>query len=108
MPITPERRPSNINERGEEFEVPKDLEDTGIKAVETAFKARVKDGRKNLTQSPATTQVTIKIPKTKAVLQDQAKGDLKDASTGFAMFWLRMIKKAIHFGKRIIVGGKEE
>lgn len=104
MAFNPERRPSSIKETKEEFDIPESLEDTGIEKVETAFTARVKDGKKPLIQSPSTTQVSVKVPKPQQVLEEQAKGDTKEASTGFARFWLRMIKKALHFGKKIIVG----
>ena len=107
MASTPERKEKYIQEKSEEFEVPEALEDTGMKAVETAFKATVKDGKKPLIKSASTDDVVVKIPKTQQVLEDQAKGDSSDSSTGFAVFWIRMIKKAIHFGKKIIVGEKE-
>lgn len=106
MASTPERKEGYIQEKSEEFEVPEALEDTGIKAVETVFKANVKDGKKSLIKSTAD-DVVVKIPKTRQILEDQAKGDSGEASTGFALFWVRMIKKAIHFGKKIVIGEKE-
>jgi len=108
MASNPERRPSGIKETKEEFDIPENLEDTGIKKVEEAFTATVKDGKKPLIQSPSIAQVSVKIPKTQQVLEEQEKGDIKNASTGFAKFWLRMIKKAIYLGKKIVVGEKQE
>lgn len=107
MASTPERKEKYIQEEKEEFEIPETLEDTGMKAVETAFKATVKDGKKPLIKSASTDDVIVKIPKTRQILENQAKGNSGDSSTGFAVFWIRMIKKAIHFGKKIVIGEKK-
>lgn len=102
---SPERKyPGELEERKEEFEVPKGLRKTGIEAVETAFKARVKQGKTDLTQSPATQNVTVQIPQTQAALDEGAKGDTTNSLTWFSRFWLRIIKKAIHFGKSVVFG----
>ena len=44
------------------------------------------------------------IPQNEAILEVEAKGPIESPLTWFANFWLRMIKKAIHLGKRIVVG----
>ncbi|OGM23160.1 hypothetical protein A2961_02005 [Candidatus Woesebacteria bacterium RIFCSPLOWO2_01_FULL_39_21] len=44
------------------------------------------------------------IPQDEKTLEEEAKGPIDKPLTWFANFWLRMIKKAIHFGKRIVVG----
>ncbi|MGB6838973.1 MAG: hypothetical protein WBD86_00645 [Microgenomates group bacterium] len=103
MPISPEKEPRiAIKERAEEFELPPQLGDTGIKTVETAVKARVKDGGRHLIQTPATKTVTIKLPADQASLASWAKGSVSKSLTWLAAFWLRMIKKATHFSWRII------
>ena len=102
---TPERRESFF-EKKEDFEVPKSLKKEGIEAVETAYKARVKDDKgQNLTQSPSNTAVAIQIPYNDAALQAKSKGSIKDSLTWLALFWLRVAKKAFHFGKKVVFGG---
>ncbi len=106
MPRSPEREPrAPVTERADEFELPSHLEDTGIKTVETAVKARVKDKGQHLIQTPATKQVTINIPTGQTTISTWAKGKTANSLTWLGTYWLRMIKKAKHFGWKVI-GGK--
>jgi hypothetical protein len=108
MPRSPEREPrSPVVERAEEFELPSHLEDTGIKTVETAIKARVKDKGRHLIQTPATKKITIKLPSGQATMSTWSKGKTTNSLTWLGVYWLRMIKKATHFGWKV-VGGKGE
>ena len=102
-----EREKLPVKEHPEEIEVPETLKDE-IKKVETAYTATVKDKGKPLTSSPATQDVTVQIPQDQAALTTLSKGKVGDSITWFGMFWLRMIKKALHFGKRIVVGKKDD
>ena len=105
MARSPERGPRQpVVERAEEFELPSHLEDTGIKSVETAVKARVKDKGQNLIQTSATKKINITLPAGQATMATWAKGNPEDSLTGFGIYWLRRIKKAIHFGWKIIFG----
>ena len=107
MPRSPEREPrASVVERAEEFELPSHLEDTGIKTVETAVKARVKDKGRHLIQTPATQKITIKLPAGQATVSTWAKGKTTNSLTWLGAYWERMIKKATFF-KWKIVGGKE-
>lgn len=108
MPRSPEREPrAPVVERAEEFELPSHLEDTGIKTVETAIKARVKDRGRHLIQTPATRKITIKLPAGQTTVSDWSKGKPVDSLTWLGIYWLRAIKKATHF-KWKIIGGKRE
>lgn len=108
MPRSPEREPRfPVVERAEEFELPPHLEDTGIKAVETAIKARVKDKGKHLIQTPATKIITIKLPAKQATVYTWSKGKTVNSLTWLGAYWSRMVKKAIYF-KWKIIGGREE
>lgn len=108
MPRSPEREPRTpVVERAEEFELPPHLEDTGIKGVETAVKARVKDKGRHLIQTPATKQVAIKLPTGQATVSTWSKGKTTNSLTWLGVYWLRMIKKAMHFGWKIIGGRRE-
>lgn len=103
MPISLEKEPRTpITERAEEVEVPEHLEGTGMKAVETAFKARVKKGGRHLIQTPTTKKVAIKLPVDQGSLSSWSKGSVTSSLTWLATFWLRMIKKAKHFGWKIV------
>lgn len=107
MAISPEKErprvPEGVIERPETPEIPEDLKrETGIEVVETAFKARVKDRGRDLIQTPATRQVTINIPADQGTLVSWAKGPVTSSLTWLANFWLMMIKKALHFGWKII------
>ncbi len=105
MPRSPEREPrDSVVERAEEFKLPPHLEDTGIEAVETAVKARVKDKGRHLIQTPATQKITIKLPAGQATVSTWSKGKTINSLTWLGVYWLRMIKKATRFGWKIISG----
>lgn len=71
------------------------------------FKAQVKtDKGQPLIQTPAGQVISVTLPKSQLELAELAKGSISDSITWFAAFWLRMIKKAIHFGWRVLGGGK--
>jgi hypothetical protein len=109
MPRSPEKEPRfPVVERVEEFELPPHLspEETGIRTVETAFKARVKDKGKHLIQTSATKKITIKLPAGQATVSTWAKGKTTNSLTWLGAYWERMIEKAKYFGWKI-VGGKE-
>ena len=78
-----------------------------VQAIPTRFSAQVtgQDGG-NLIQTPQTQAVTIQIPTDDDSLKKLSKGSIGDAITCFALFWLRMIKKALHFGWRVVVRSK--
>lgn len=103
-----EREKLPVKEHPEEIEVPKSLKGE-IEKVETVYTATVKDDKgKPITSGPATQDVTVQIPQDQAALTALSKGKVGDSITWFGMFWLRMIKKALHFGKRIVVGKKND
>ncbi len=109
MAVTPEREPKpavpeEVTERP--VEVPPEVERAGAQAVPTQFTAQVTDDAgQQLIQAPATQVITIQIPAAQSQLEDWSHGSPADSLTWFALFWLRMIKKALHFGWRIITGG---
>ena len=112
MPVTPEREkpqiPEGVEEIPEEVEIPPHIEKGGVSASKTQFSKKVHDDDDTLlTESPKTKKVEIKLPETEERLSAWEKGKVSDSLTWFASFWLRMIKKATHFGWRII-GGKQK
>lgn len=84
----------------EEIELPKHLSE--LKAVETAYKATVQDGGVQLT-TPSGSGATITVPADQKTLIEMAKGSITSAATWLAAFWLRIIKKAVHFGWNVEV-----
>lgn len=113
MPATPEiPRPENlpiqeINKEAE-FVVPETLQQkTGVQVVQKNFKAQVKDDHgQPLIQTPPTQVITVTPPSDEKSLTTQSKGDVTSSATWLAAFWLRIIKKALYFGWKII--GKEQ
>jgi len=104
MPISVERSPE-LTVHPEEVEVPPQLADVGIRAVEREFKTPVTNDRgQPLVTTPATQKISIQLPAARGQLLAWAKGPVSDSLTWFAAFWLRVIKKAVHFGWSLIVG----
>ena len=110
MPLSSEISPG-LEVRPEEFEVPEEvkqeLDKLGIKAVEKEYKTPVRDDRgQNLVQSPALEEITIQIPENQDQLATLVKGPKDEAVTWWAAFWMRVFKKSLHLGRRVIFGGK--
>lgn len=106
MAATPEiSRPevTEVSERQEEFIVPETLQQSGMKVVQKNFKAQVKDDKgAPLIQTPPAQVITVSPPSDQATLTKQAGGSVTSSLTWLATFWLRVIKKALHFGWRIV------
>lgn len=106
MAVSPEREklvPEGVRELPETPEVPPHIEREGVTPAQTQVTAQVTDDSgQGLIQTPATQVVTIQIPAAQDQLEDWSHGSPASSLTWFATFWLRMIRKAIHFGWRII------
>ena len=104
MPIFPEReKEPQVEERPEEVS-PLTIERKEVATpIPVQFKKQVTDDKgRPLIQTPATQTVTITLPAEESRLTTLAKGSISDSITWFAAFWLRMIKKALHFGWKLI------
>ena len=97
--LQPEAR---ITERPEEF--PETIQQIqGAKPVQKTFKSQVKsDNGVPLIQTPPAQVITVQPPDDQATLHTQAKGSTGSSLTWLAAFWLRIIKKAMHFGWKIL------
>jgi hypothetical protein len=109
MAATPEvPRPieePQVQEHVEEF--PETIQQIqGVKVVQKNFKAQVKDdkGAPIIQTPPAQVITTVQPPADTATLTKQAKGDTTSSATWLAAFWIRIVKKALHFGWQIISG----
>jgi len=109
MAVSVEREPEKskvIEVRPEEMEIPPEVERaTGVVTTKTQVTAQVTDDAgKPLIQTPTTKPVTIQVPATPGQLSEWAKGPPSLSLTWFATFWMRIIKKAFHFGWRVMTG----
>ncbi|OGM11775.1 hypothetical protein A2Z22_04365 [Candidatus Woesebacteria bacterium RBG_16_34_12] len=108
MVITPERKELEdiIKTRPEDVSIPEHIEKKeGIVPRQAQFTAQVTDDQgQPLIQTPQAKTITIQLPADQVQLAALAKGSPSKALTWFAQFWLRLIKKAIHFGWKIVKG----
>ena len=107
MATSPEiiRGEPQIQERKEEFIVDETLKQAGAQIVQKTFKAQVRDDKGSpIIQTPPAQVITVSPPSDQVALTQQSKGDISLSLTWLATFWLRIIKKASHFGWRIIGG----
>lgn len=110
MPIVPEREPHKSVQEFQEDASPLRIEKKEVVTpVPSQFTQKVTDDSGQvLTQSPKTKTVAITLPKDQEQLKNLSKGKITESITWFAAYWLRMIKKAVHFGWQIITGQKTE
>ncbi len=74
-----------------------------LTSVPSQFTAKVSNGAgKPLVQTPTNQNVTIQIPSDATTLKSYASGSPQNAITWFAAFWLRMLKKALYFGWKVL------
>jgi hypothetical protein len=109
MPIFPEReKPLPIEERADEISPLTIERKEVVSPVPTQFVGQVKsDKGQPLIQTPQAQSVSIQLPADPAQLTTLSKGSVNDSLTWLGAFWVRIIKKAIHFGWQILVGKKE-
>ena len=110
MATSPEREksatPEGVKEVPESLEIPPHIEREGVSPTQTQVTAQVTDDKgQGLIQTPASQNVTIQIPATEDQLEDWSHGSPSSSLTWFAAFWLRLIKKAIHFGWKVVTFG---
>lgn len=101
-----DRETTPFVERAEEIKLPETLrKETGAVPRPEHFTAQVEKRGQKLIQTPQTKTITIQLPADQTKLTAWAKGPIASSLTWLARFWLRIIKKAKHFGWQII-GGK--
>jgi hypothetical protein len=108
MAATPEIEPKSPVPEGvveRPAEIPRAIERgaPGVQRKPVHFKAQVTDDQgQPLIQTPQAKAITIQLPTTQSQLDDWAKGSAENSITWYALFWLRMIKKALHFGWKTV------
>ena len=110
MAISPERKVSEeVTFIPETPEIPDYIEKAGVSTTPSQVTAQVADNNgQNMLQTSANQTITITLPASKERLEVLAKGKITDALTWFALFWLRILKKAMHFGWRVIAGAPKQ
>lgn len=90
-------------------EFPEEIEQSGVSAPPTQFTAQVTDDTGQNLVTPTDPQpvnsVSVQIPADQQQLSVYAQGDQDDSKTWNAFFWLRIIKKALKKGWRVVVKG---
>jgi hypothetical protein len=108
MATSPEFAPKEvpqIQERQEEFIVNENLQTSGVKVVQKNFKSQITNNSgQPVVTTPPTQVVSVTPPYDDTTLLAQSKGDVSSSLTWLAGFWLRVIKKAMHFGWQIVSG----
>jgi hypothetical protein len=108
MAVTPEilKPGAEIKEKAEEFIVPETLlQATGIKVVQKNFNAQVKsDKGVPMIQTPPAQVINVSPPANQTTLTGWSKGPITASISWLGMFWLRIIKKAVFFGWKIVSG----
>ncbi|MEK7168437.1 MAG: hypothetical protein AAB778_00320 [Patescibacteria group bacterium] len=105
MGLLPEREP-----RKNQYENPEEASPLTIERKEVVtpilsqFKAQVTDDNGNpIISTPQTQKADIVIPEvSKEVLEQRAKGDTEESSVWSAAYWIRIFKKAIYFGWKVV------
>ncbi len=111
MAATPEIQRPDLQvqevDKEAEFIVPENLQQPGFKVVQKNFTAQVKnDQGQPLIQTPPTQVITVTPPADDTTLTNWSKGSVTSSLTWLGMFWMRVIKKAMHFGWQIVGGSK--
>ncbi len=110
MGLLPEREP-----RKNPYENPSEASPLTIERKEvvtpvpTQFKAQVTDDKGNpIISTPETEKADIVIPEiNKETLETTIKGDKEESAVWSAAYWLRMFKKAIFFGWKVLFDKKQ-
>ena len=94
--------PEGVEERPETL--PEKLEkEQQFNVHPTRFTQTVQDDQGNpMIFTPKTKTVTITLPSDQQQLTVWSKGPITSSLTWFGLFWLRMAKKAWHFGWKIV------
>jgi len=102
-PEIPRPEPQVQEVKEAEFIVPETLNQSGIKVVQKNFTAQVKgDKGQPLIQTPPEQVITVQPPADAETLSAWSKGPTESSLTWLGKFWIRVIKRALYFGWRVI------
>lgn len=109
MSATPETLKTEfpqVTERQEEFVIPETLQQkTGVQVVQKNFKPQIKNSSgQPLIQTPPVQVITVQPPADDVTLIGWSKGPITSSQSWLGKFWIRIIKKALALGWKIIKG----
>ncbi len=105
MGLLPEREPRKNQYENPEEATPLTIERKEVVTpIPSQFKAQVTDDNGNpIISTPQTQKADIIIPElSKEVLEDRAKGNIEESSVWSAAYWIRIFKKAVYFGWKVL------
>ncbi|MFZ3301657.1 MAG: hypothetical protein WA152_03030 [Microgenomates group bacterium] len=105
MGLLPEREPRKNQYENPEEATPLTIERKEVVTpIPSQFKAQVTDDNGNpIISTPQTEKADIIIPEiSREVLDVKAKGDVGEASVWSAAYWIRIFKKALYFGWKVL------
>jgi len=105
MGLLPEREPRKNQYENIDEASPLNIERKEVVTpIPTQFKAQVTDNQGNpIISTPETIKADIIIPEVnKETLEVKIKGDTEESSVWSAGYWLRILKKAIYFGWKVV------
>lgn len=107
MGLLPEREPRKNQYENIDEASPLNIERKEVVSpVPTRFKAQVTDDKgQKLIETPESKKIEIKIPDgSRESLEEKIKGSKDESFAWSAGFWLRILKKAIYFGWKVVFG----
>ena len=107
MGLLPEREPIKKSYENPENASPLNIERKEVVTpVATQFRAQVTDDEgKKVIETPESRKIEIKIPDSnKESLEGKIKGTKDESTAWSAGYWLRILKKAIYFGWKVVFG----
>lgn len=111
MGLLPEREPiKNKYENPDEASALNIERKEVASPVPTQFKAQVTDDKGNkLISTPEEKKADIIIPEVnKETLEVKIKGDTEESSVWSAGYWLRLFKKAVYYGWKVLFESKQK
>lgn len=91
-----------VKEIPETPEIPAEIEQS-VQVRPSQITTQVSDDSgKPMMQPSSAKTVTITLPAQKEKLEELSKGPSEDSITWFSKFWLRIIKKAFHYGWSVV------
>ncbi len=105
MGLLPEREPKKNPYENPQEASPLNIERKEVVTpVTIQFKAQVTDDSgNNLISTPETEKPDIIIPEvSKEILDERVKGNIEESSVWSAGYWIRIFKKAVYFGWKVL------
>ncbi len=102
------KKTEGIKESQEEFIIPEKIQDVGVKTTRTQVTAQVTDDDDEDLITTPVRKVTVTLPTQQDTIEHWTKGEAADSSTWLGYYWVRIIKKAFHFGWNVVIGEREK